>query len=137
VVDVASFEELARLARRYDCVILEHVHQAGHGYYVESGTTLYRCGVEEAAAVPVVVEDAVAPPTVDETVAATTTGAGGRRRLRAFASPADDDDRVRMADDVDLLTCLARAELVSGVATPEPTSGRPSSWPARPSSPAP
>jgi tetratricopeptide (TPR) repeat protein len=63
----------------------------------------------------VVVEDAVAPPTVDETVAATTTGAGGRRRLRAFASPADDDDRVRMADDVDLLTCLARAELVSGV----------------------
>jgi signal peptidase I len=48
VVEVESFGALARLAQRYDCVILELEHPDGHAYYVECGATVYRCGVEPA-----------------------------------------------------------------------------------------
>ena len=57
VVDVETFDELARLARRYECVILEHAHVGGHAYYVETGSTLYRSGVEYAEPAPVPVDD--------------------------------------------------------------------------------
>ena len=46
VVEVEAFSALARLAQRYDCVILELEHADGHAYYVECGATVYRCGVE-------------------------------------------------------------------------------------------
>jgi hypothetical protein len=46
VVEVESFGALARLAERYDCVILELEHPGGYAYYVECGATVYRCGVE-------------------------------------------------------------------------------------------
>ncbi|MGH9019235.1 MAG: signal peptidase I, partial [Acidimicrobiales bacterium] len=49
VVDMETFDELARVARHYDCVILEHAHAEGQAYYVECGTTVYRCGVEPPA----------------------------------------------------------------------------------------
>ena len=52
VVDVETFDQLARLARRYDCVILEYSGWASHAYYVESGTTVYRCGVEPSGSGP-------------------------------------------------------------------------------------
>ncbi len=56
VVDVETFDELARLARRYDCMILEYAHLDGHAYYVESGTTLYRCGVSNSEPIPAPVD---------------------------------------------------------------------------------
>ncbi|HXX88960.1 MAG TPA: hypothetical protein VEI83_01895, partial [Acidimicrobiales bacterium] len=46
VVEVGRFSALARLARRYDCMILALEHPGGHAYYVECGATVYRCGVE-------------------------------------------------------------------------------------------
>jgi hypothetical protein len=106
VVDVATFDELARLARRYDCVILEHSHRTGHAYYVESGTTLYRCGVEDADPVLVVVDGFLPPEPVPAVPAAAALPADG-----AVA----DKDTTSIADDVELLTLLAKAELVSGV----------------------
>jgi hypothetical protein len=41
-VDVDGFATLGRLARRYDCVILELSSNGGHNYFVECGTTVYR-----------------------------------------------------------------------------------------------
>jgi len=121
VVDVETFDELARLARRYDCMILEHTHDAGHAYYVESGATVYRCGVEFADGVLVSVDGPELAATISaqvgpaDGVAAASDGTpirGVRRRLRS--NPSDKEaDTAR--DDVDLLTLLARAELVSGV----------------------
>jgi hypothetical protein len=46
VVDVGTFDALARLARRYDCMVLELEHADGHAYYVEYGSAVYRCGAE-------------------------------------------------------------------------------------------
>jgi len=122
VVDVETFDELARLARRYECVILEHAHVGGHAYYVESGTTLYRSGVECADPVLVPVDDPdrcapVAAATPVEVIAARADDPpvrSTRRRLRSMPSPAD-EDTARIADEVDVLTCLAKAEWVSGV----------------------
>ncbi len=123
VVDVATFDELARLARRYECVILEHAHIGGHAYYVESGATLYRCGVEYAEPTLAVVDDddrAEALPVQavsGDGVAVTTPDLAlrsGRRRLRPVPIPADGDP-AKIADDVDLLILLARAEWISGV----------------------
>ena len=123
VVDLATFDELARLARRYECVILEHAHADGHAYYVESGTTLYRCGVEcaetdAAAPGPDEPDGPVAIPARVASVAGATTPApairSGRRRLRPVGPPAADDP-AKIADDVDLLVLLARAEWLSGI----------------------
>jgi hypothetical protein len=50
VVEVEAFDALARLAERYDCVILELQHAEGYAYYVECGATVYRCGVEPTPA---------------------------------------------------------------------------------------
>ncbi len=121
VVDVETFDELARLARRYDCMILEHSHDAGHAYYVESGATVYRCGVEFAEGVLVSVDSpghvatVSAQPGQADVVAAVSDGTlirGARRRLRSNPS---DKETETTRDDVDLLTLLAKAELVSGV----------------------
>jgi len=123
VVDVETFDELARLARRYECVILEHAHVGGHAYYVETGSTLYRSGVEYAEPAFVPVDDAEpcvavsAPATpVDGAVAPADhpPGRGPWRRLRPSPAPTD-LDTARIADEVDVLTCLAKAEMVSGV----------------------
>ncbi|HTZ07684.1 MAG TPA: DUF5305 family protein, partial [Acidimicrobiales bacterium] len=46
VVDVETFGGLVRLAERFDCVILDLGHGAGHTYYVECGATVYRYGLE-------------------------------------------------------------------------------------------
>jgi len=60
VVDVADFGALARLARRYDCVILDLEHAGGHAYFVECGATIYRNGPDPAAGLSAV--GAVADP---------------------------------------------------------------------------
>lgn len=54
VVDVATFGALARLANRYDCVILVLDHAGGHAYFVECGATIYRYGPDPAAGLAVV-----------------------------------------------------------------------------------
>ena len=142
VVDVETFGELAHLARRYDCVILEHAHLGGHAYYVESGATIYRCGVE-ASADPIGgrIQDpafagAMSTRGIEEENGAavmgehssdvdTLTGAADgpsvfgplprapRRGLRP--SPRLEPDAAKAVGDVDLLTRLAKAEWVSGV----------------------
>jgi signal peptidase I len=186
VVDVETFDELAQLARRYDCVILQWAHTDGRTYYVESGTTLYRCGTgnaplpiplaldvpgqiptTEAEEVPpenrveVAAEDtdveveaeaevapvalvAEAAPAVAEAAAAVseapleaddssrvhalavvgpmasaeegTLAVGSlfrpARRIRRSARTQPEDD---VATEVNVLTCLAKAEWVSGV----------------------
>jgi len=44
-VEVASIGLLSRLAIKYECVILELVHDLGTSYYVDVGPSLYRYGV--------------------------------------------------------------------------------------------
>jgi signal peptidase I len=66
VVDVETFEALARLARRYDCVILELEHAGGHAYFVECGATIYRHGPDPAAGLSAV--DAVMVDPLDTAV---------------------------------------------------------------------
>jgi signal peptidase I len=62
MVEVETFPALARLARRYDCVILELGHPAGSAYYVECGATIYRCGPEpEPFRALAAVDDTVRP----------------------------------------------------------------------------
>jgi len=46
-VEVASIGALARLAARYDAVLMEYEHGAGSAYYVEAGGALYRYSVDE------------------------------------------------------------------------------------------
>ncbi len=149
VVDVETFDQLARLARRYDCLILEYSGPASHAYYVESGTTVYRCGVEPSTELGLLCvhdTDPVGPfvpmRTPDDALrepgqpAAMSRGPfsgaswpmataeegllvpgsflrprGRRGRLRTGRA----DASVDVASEVDLLTCLARAEWVSGV----------------------
>jgi signal peptidase I len=66
VVDVETFDELAQLARRYDCVILEWAQADARTYYVESGTTLYRCGIGNAPVqVPLVLDEIGQIPTTE------------------------------------------------------------------------
>jgi signal peptidase I len=143
VVDVETFGQLVQLARRYDCMILEHAHAGGHGYYVESGTTIYRCGVE-AEAEAVVNTDADADRSTEGKMA-TSVAAAPSPDQRATGGPAPVDTPVdapvgrtprwptprplplwgrRHDDDADdaaqieVLTSLAKAEWTSGVGSP-------------------
>jgi signal peptidase I len=75
VVEVATFDALVRLARRYDCVLLVLEHAGGHAYFVECGATIYRHGPDPAAGLTVVeprrttstVGNAEVPPTPSDT----------------------------------------------------------------------
>ncbi|HVC71601.1 MAG TPA: signal peptidase I [Acidimicrobiales bacterium] len=126
VVDVETFGELAHLARRYDCVILEHTSVGGHAYYVECGATVYRCGIEGDSSlgpppdhhadelVPVAAAITAHDPVMTGGPVLGSTFDGPDRRARSIRSRADGDP-AKVADEVDLLTSLAKAELVSGV----------------------
>jgi signal peptidase I len=178
LVDVETFDELAQLARRYDCVILQWSHADGRTYYVESGTTLYRCGIGnapiqipvdlhqtgqiptteaeevpmktavEVAAVEPVDEaeagdapadyEAEATPVESEARLEADNGIGAERTLAVVGPMASAEEgtlavgslfrpsrRIRRsarsqsdtdaATEVNVLTCLAKAEWVSGV----------------------
>lgn len=110
VVDVETFSALARVAERYECVILEHAHGAGHAYYVESGATVYRYGLEPAP--DLAVARAAETDSCRTTVAVPTAEPRRRRRRRRGA------DMAKVADEVDVLTRLAQAEWVSGIGDP-------------------
>ena len=149
VVDVETFDQLAHLARRYDCVILEYSEGAHHAYYVESGTTVYRCGVEPSPTsglrsvdlpdrsgailtMPVSVEGR-REPVLSTAISAQrfsgvpwpkATAEEGQLVAGSFFRPWGRAGRalsrrangaLDVAAEVDLLTCLGRAEWVSGV----------------------
>ena len=149
VVDVETFDQLAHLARRYDCVILEYSEGAHHAYYVESGTTVYRCGVEPSPTsglrsvdlpdrsgailtMPMSVEGRREPVLSTAITAQRFSGVPwpkataeeGQLVAGSFFRPWGRAGRAHsrrangaldMAAEVDLLTCLGRAEWVSGV----------------------
>lgn len=52
VADVADFAQLLRLARAYECTVLDHATGEPPAFYVELGGTLYRC-VPGASSAPV------------------------------------------------------------------------------------
>jgi signal peptidase I len=118
VVDVETFAQLAQLARRYDCVILEHAHADGHGYYVESGATIYRCGVEPVTEPSESFEDSDqyrGSPSV-AVGSASEFGIAPTPPRSPWSMPAHlEADMADMAGDVEMLTCLGKAEWVSGV----------------------
>jgi hypothetical protein len=66
VVELDNLGALFRLARRYDCLVMELAHAAGQAYYVECGATVYRFGPEPPAAAPEPgASESVAPDVVE------------------------------------------------------------------------
>jgi signal peptidase I len=52
VVELDNLGALFRLARRYDCLVMELAHPGGQAYYVECGATVYRFGPEPDSGEP-------------------------------------------------------------------------------------
>jgi len=75
VVDVANLSALARLADRYDCVILELEHAGGRAFYLECGATVHRCGPDPATGLTVVDSPGDAPSDMTYFVRRTVAGA--------------------------------------------------------------